>query len=81
MTENEINEAIVCHHAPMCVQPKDYCHSIEAAWEIVKKLQGGSLKWCESLWSFHISGERGKNRHTISGSAAAAIRLAFLELP
>ncbi len=87
MTDQEINEAVgrklgaefkfniggILYAEPM---PQDYCHSIEAAWEIVEKLKFRLSPVNETDWV-----ASGGHQSAMASCAPMAICLAFLKLP
>lgn len=91
MTDQEINLAVAhkLGYADVVKRHPDhipnYCHSIEAAWEIVERLD---QEWCFSL-NWHLSDgkyhaefyNKGKMRNAQADTAPMAIALAFLKLP
>ncbi len=87
MTDQELNEAVArkLHGEEWRMwSAEDYCHSIEAAWEIVEKLHAGgteiNLSWMSGIpWEFTIH----KNFEDYEGeadTAPMAICRAFLKL-
>lgn len=74
------DEAIACHHTPMCNGVKDYCHDIKAAWGIL-------TDYCDT-WEIFCNGSTvdvtlSKNCNTAgheADTAPMAICLSFLKL-
>lgn len=88
MTDSEINEAVVRKlglgdpHEMFVIPP--YCNSIEAAWEIVEKIEWFCLQkehdgsgW--TVWD--MAGTEEANLIVTADTAPMAICLAFLKLP
>lgn len=82
------NPKVHCQECGIALRVPDYCHSIEAAWEIVGKFMS------ESGWDFNLlGGERyggdwqanftGHDQwhSAVADTAPMAICLAFLKLP
>lgn len=98
MTDQEINEAVArklgwkpdtCKcwpgHTVHCeIAPKDYCHSIAAAWGIVEEIKAETLFelcWHDGAWHCYVEYEERSNRiHKEADTAPMAICLAFLKL-
>lgn len=88
MTDQELNEAVVRKLGKghiqegwekVCVIP-DYCHSIQAAWEMVEKLDYCKLVKAASSFRCQVS-IGGEPCNFYADTAPRAICLAFLKLP
>lgn len=98
MTDSEMNEAIARKLGwtdrefgagtllmkGNLVGPRDYCHSIEAAWEIVEKIHNTvlfTLWWHDGDWEVDIETNDDEAIITKAPTATMAICLTFLKLP
>lgn len=97
MTDQEINEAVArrlgvdpefgccCLTRPACEHGgnNDYCHSIEAAWEIVEKFDYCYLFRCKGMfeweWECKLTREDKRKLYGTADTAPMAICLAFLK--
>lgn len=88
MTDQEINHAVARKLKGEDTRLiKDYCHSIEAAWEIVgymaKQHFGVSVSHdnLRDLWQCGIESIKEPGQYETADTAPMAICLAFLKLP
>lgn len=89
MTDTEINEAVARKLGVQLknLKARDYCHDIEAAWEVVDKIKDTYFSVSVShdnerhLYQCEYSGFNNPPIYATADTAPMAICLAFLKLP
>ncbi len=95
MTDQEINEAVArklgwkrkaeweYDTLSSCSAPPDYCHSIQAAWEMVDKMppSWSLIRRDDGKFVCTFIGPKGLDGGGAHNTAPMAICLAFLKLP